>query len=239
MAPVFVIGMLKDIDETNPPKIDDFDIQRDRVLLPGLLIIIFVYVVTMIFRTALGQDMIEEKSANVHVGSSQTDVLTNTGLVCALFLTIVIAMVQVDPPIQSHPGRMICQYYQLFNIMALFLCFLGSMLSSMLLQYITPLDEDASFVYFKNFIDYFGEPACCILTALLMFIYATTCWIFGAYGRALGIICVIAMDLCLQRIILTQMYISKWRNPFISDSHRNMNMSTATGSAAVGSKVKQ
>jgi hypothetical protein len=76
-----------------------------------------------------------------------------------------------------------------------------------------------------------------MLAALLMFIYACTCWVFGKYGRASGILCAITLDLCLQRIILTEMYVSIWRNPFISNRERRMNMSTATGSAAFNSKL--
>jgi hypothetical protein len=246
MAPVAIIGGLKNIDAPakgeDGPDVDDLGYHAIRVLIPGLCLTIFIYVITIIFRIKFGQDMIEERSANVHVGDSQSDVLANTGLVCALFLTIVISMVQAGPPIDGQPGRLICQYYQLFNLMALFLCFMGSMMCSMLLSYITPLDEDASFVYFKNFIDYFGEPACCILTALLLFIYATTTWVFGQYGYAIGIVCCVAMDLCLQRIILCQLYISVWRNPFVSEELRLLNVATSIGNAASlmagGSKLR-
>jgi hypothetical protein len=228
MGPILAIGLLSDIDKDDPPSIHDYDIQMERVGIPGICILIVLYLITMAIRTQLGMDMIEEKSHGVDVGSSQSSVLANSGLVCALFLTIVIAMVQADAPVldDGGEGRMICQYYMLFNIFALFLCFLGSMMSSMLLQYISPLDESASYVYFTNFIDYFGEPACCIMVAILMFVYATTCWIFGRYGKVAGIVCTLAMDLCMQRIILTQMYISSWSNPFISEEHRKVNKTT-------------
>jgi hypothetical protein len=238
MAPVFAIGMLSDIDDGNleieghieTPGIHDFEVQTERVTIPGICILLFLYLITMIIRTQLGKDMIEEKSEEVDVGASQSSVLANSGLVCALFLTIVIAMAQADAPVQGPDGgvegRMICQYYMLFNVMALFLCFLGCMMSSMLLNYISPLDDKASHIYFTNFIDYFGEPACCILVAILMFIYAIICWTFGRYGKAVGIVLTLAMDLCMQRIILTQMYLSMWNNPFIEDHVRKNNMIT-------------
>jgi hypothetical protein len=220
-APPLIIGHLKDID------IDSGDVSNAnmnmRVLLPGCLILFGMYILTTQLRTILGQDMVQEKSGSVNINESQANVLTNIGVVGALFLTMVLALVQADPPLEDA-GRFICQYYQIFNIISMFLCFLSTMMSALLLNYISPLDAGAGFIYFKNFMDYFGEPAVCILCAVLFFLYSIILWIFGRYGFQCGDIASLATCFCIQRLCLTQSYCSAWVNPLIEASDRKKNV---------------
>ena len=73
-----------------------------------------------------------------------------------------------------------------------------------------------------NNLDYFGEPAGCILLSGIMFIYALTLWIFGHYGTECGLMSVLGTVFCIQRVVLTYSYASTWRNPFLRQRVRDM-----------------
>jgi hypothetical protein len=65
------------------------------VLIPAIAALVISAVTLGIFRGSLGKDLMEQSSPGVSVRESQRSNLTNCGMVGALFLTIVIAMLQV------------------------------------------------------------------------------------------------------------------------------------------------
>jgi len=223
VLPALAIGLLSDIDQDNPPSTGDLELQLVRVTIPGFALIWFIFFLSIRLRGVMGQDIVEERSPGTNLAESMSDVLTSTGVISALFLTIIIAMMQAEAPIPNEEGRLICQYYQLFCLAGLMVCTLGLLMSSALFSYMAPLDERASWIYVKQFMDYCGEPYVQIIFTMNMFANAIACWIFGRYGKGLGFVCVLTMYLITQRYLLAQAYLSLWSNPLIDTGVRNIN----------------
>merc|ERR1711990_1000846 len=105
-------------------------------------------------------------------------------------------------------------------------------MSVLLLMYIEPLDDDASLIFVSMNLDYFGDPVGCILMAVLCFMNAAVLWVFGRYGLDCGYIAVLVSVFCVQRVLLTFLYLSNFVNPLIDEGERKarkarMDMSNA------------
>ena len=90
----------------------------------------------------------------------------------------------------------------------------------MLLIYIEPLCEDAGFIFICKHLDYFGEPAVCIMIAVVAFINATLIWVFGQYGQPLGLAGAVYCAATLQQKVTGFFYMTTFKNPCLSDEQK-------------------
>jgi hypothetical protein len=140
LSPGVIVGLLKDIDDLDDPPSHYFD-----VLIPGVLLFVVILAFSFNRRQSMGWDMIEEASPGIDMRESTRATLTNNAIVGALLLTVAVAMVQSDPPLDA--SRLLSQWYQVLNCTAMLHCFIATTRSVMLLVYIEPLDSDASFMF--------------------------------------------------------------------------------------------
>lgn len=193
------------------------------VVFPGFLwISISMMAHGSFLREMAGQDTLEEKSKDSTVHDTCKNNLTNTGIIGALLFTVVVAMLQADAP-QDNPERFLSRWYQIFLLAGLVASFVSICQASVLLLYIEPLDTHAAALFSRHMIDYFGEPVPCILMTVLNSTYALVLWVFGVYGKPGGTLALFALFFCIQRLTLTVLYCSSWRNPFITDEDRHVN----------------
>jgi hypothetical protein len=164
-VPAVVIGLYKDFDEDLG---DDYN-STTAVLIPGLILALVTMIALGMFRLALGKDLLEEASSGTSMKEVQRSNLTNTGVVGALLLTVVVAMVQENGPFEDNQ-RFLCQWYTVFNLIGMLWCFAATTLSVLLLMYIEPLDEESSLIFVCNFLDYVGEPVGCILMVSVLLV---------------------------------------------------------------------
>ena len=64
--------------------------------------------------------LMEERSRGVDFKEVQSTNLTNTGVVGALILTIVLAALQADPPVGDEPDALLNQFYALNLVLGLY-----------------------------------------------------------------------------------------------------------------------
>ena len=91
----------------------------------------------------LGYDMIQERSVDVNIKESMRSNLTSQGLIAALFLTVVYAMLQADPP-TDEVSAIINQWYVCLLLSAAFLTMVALSVSVICLIYIEPLNDRAA-----------------------------------------------------------------------------------------------
>ena len=91
----------------------------------------------------LGYDMIQERSVNIAIKESMRSNLTSQGLIAALYLTIVFAMIQEDPPTEDE-GSLINQWYGCLLIVSAFFTMVALSVSIICLIYIEPLSDTAT-----------------------------------------------------------------------------------------------
>jgi hypothetical protein len=128
-TPALVIGIFKDFDEGEGHGFNG----ATHVMIPGLALALVTMIALGIFRLALGKDLLEEASAGVSVKEVQRSNLTNTGVVGALLLTVVVTMLQVDGPFEDKE-RFLSQWYTVFNLVGMLWCFAATTLSVLLLM---------------------------------------------------------------------------------------------------------
>jgi hypothetical protein len=200
---------------------------------------------------------IEEASAGMSTREAQRSNLTNTGVVSALLLTVVLAMIQADGPVDDT-SRFISQWYMVFSLIGMLWCFVATTMSVLLLMYIEPLDDDArqesilsippykytiplpsflfllSLIFVSQYLDYFGDPVGCIMMAVVCFMNAAVLWVFGRYEHYCGYIAIVVCVFCVQRVLLTYLYVSTFKNPLIDDAERQARKARAAMSTIIG-----
>lgn len=223
ILPPLIVGLNMDCDVDQSEFTFESTTTVWGVLIPGF---IWIYVSAMahgsLLREMAGQDTLEEKSKETTIDETCKNNLTNTGIIGALLFTVVTAMLQADAP-QDNAERFLSRWYQIFLLAGLVASFVSICQASVLLIYIEPLDNHAAALFSRHMIDYFGEPVPCILMTVLNSIYALVLWVFGVYGKPSGTIALFALFFCIQRLMLTVLYCSSWRNPFITDEERHVN----------------
>ena len=142
-APSIVIGAIHEFGAYGATRALLFDESMLFVLLPGAAYLILMIIIIEANRSTFSTDVLEQRSVGVSVRDAMRSALTNMAVVAALLLTVIIAMMQVDSPI-DEPRALLGQWYQIFLYSAMVPCFSAVILSSMLLLYIEPLDESAA-----------------------------------------------------------------------------------------------
>ena len=103
----------------------------------------------------LAFDMIEERSVGTSIRDTARNNLTNQGLMAALFLTVVYAMLQTDPLFEDS-YRMLPQWYASLLSMSVGWLSVAILSSSLCLLYTEPLDDEAVLSLMSDNIMYFG-----------------------------------------------------------------------------------
>jgi len=187
------------------------------VILPGILWNLVLLATVEGGRTSFSVDIMEQRSDGTSLREANRTNLTNVGVVGALLLTVVVAMVQVDTPL-DETDRLLAQWYMIFLVSSMVPLFASVIMSSMLLLYVEPLDEDAALSYIGAFLDYFGEPTLATIVGIFNFVPALALWIWGVYGLPAGVVMTFCSSLLLRKVVLTQAYLSTWENPNIDEA---------------------
>ncbi|KAG8457150.1 hypothetical protein KFE25_004117 [Diacronema lutheri] len=210
-APSIVIGAIHEFGAYGATRALLFDESMLFVLLPGAAYLILMIIIIEANRSTFSTDVLEQRSVGVSVRDAMRSALTNMAVVAALLLTVIIAMMQVDSPI-DEPRALLGQWYQIFLYSAMVPCFSAVILSSMLLLYIEPLDESAAVSFVGTFVDFFGEPSFAVIFGIANFVPAMTLWMFGAYGFAVGLVSALSTVLLIRKVLLTYLYMNNWTN---------------------------
>jgi len=178
---------------------------------PVILFFALQIVVASMAAPALGYDMIEERSPDVKIKESMRSNLTSQGLISALYLTIVAAMLQADPP-TDEVGALINQWYGCLLIIATFLTMVSLSVSIICLIYIEPLSDNATLHLISYGLMYFGEPMSLCACAFIDATIAMALWVFGKYGLGVGLIGCTALLYCITRVYVVYNYFAAWKN---------------------------
>lgn len=98
-GPALAIGSLNSFgpyDETRPLTTTEFGLL---VILPGVIYEILLVIIVEVFRTFFSTDVLQQRSVGASLRDAQRSNLTNMAIVAALLLTVIVAMIQVDPPL--------------------------------------------------------------------------------------------------------------------------------------------
>lgn len=187
------------------------------VLVPACLYLLGAAVFVDANRSIFSTDVLEQRSDGVSLRDAQRTNLTNIAVVAALLVTVIVAMVQAEPPLPDT-DRLLPQWYVVFLLASMTPCFLAVMVASVLLIYLEPLDEEASVGYIGYFLAYMGEPIMSTLFGIANFVPALTLWIFGVYGLAPGVAASFATILLVRKLLSTVNYLMIWRNPTLDEA---------------------
>lgn len=193
----------------------------------------------------IGFNMIKERSHGVSLKETMRTNLTTQGLIAALFLTVVYAMLQADPPTEvdgdGDPTSIISQWYLLLCLLALSLTLIGTLGTILLLLYIEPLDDEASLALITWGMMYFGEPVALSTFAFLNTMSATLLWIFGRYGMGAGLMSCLPIWYAAMRSVVIFRYLSAWKNDQLDTEDRAVRakwgQTVATVGAMAGYKI--
>ena len=169
----------------------------------------------------VGYDMIEERSSNVSIKESMRSNLTTQGLVSALFLTIVCAMVQSEAPNPDDEFSVLNQWYVCLLVISLMLTMIGTGITIVCLLYVEPLNDTAAIRLVSFGVMYFGEPLAFSTMALCNTLAAMIIWTFGRYGIGAGIIGCISIFYAACRLVVVYSYFSGWKNVEIDQKMRS------------------
>jgi len=182
---------------------------------PMILLCVLEIGVASLLAPRIGWDMIQEASEEADLREAMKNSMSTQGLIAALFLSVVWAMLQAEP-IQSDASLVIAQWYEGLLALAVALTLIGTVASIICLLYIEPLNPSAAQrLVFDNFM-YFGEPLALSLFGFFNAITATILFIFGNYGLGSGIVAVFASVYCMCRLLVIYQYFSAWENKEIS-----------------------
>lgn len=188
----------------------------------------------------IGLNMIKERSNGVSLKETMRSNLTTQGLISALFLTIVYAMLQADAPMEdpttAEPNEfaVLSQWYMMLVTLSLTMVMIGTIATVLLLLYIEPLDDAASLTFITDNMMYFGEPVAMSACAFLNSMIATMLWVFGRYGMGAGIISLLPVWYASCRVVVIFRYLSAWKNKHLPAEERAARAAWGQAVATVG-----
>ena len=113
------------------------------VWLPLLALSILEITIASNMAPKIGWDMICEASEGADLREALKNSMTTQGFIAALFVTVVWAMLQVDP-IQDDTSLIISQWYTGLLVLSIALTLIGTMASVTCLLFLEPLTGDAA-----------------------------------------------------------------------------------------------
>ncbi|CAE8735178.1 unnamed protein product [Polarella glacialis] len=155
-----------------------------------------VLLIGQVITTRISADILEN-CAPASLKESAKSIWTNIGVTSALMLTLVAAMLQVDPIgavgftiFEEDPGLLIDiqQTYVaavvtsfLLNLMCMLLCVIN-------MSYVEPLTATDAIKFFFDRPDTLGDPITVLVCAALLMWIALILWVLGTYGMTLAIV---------------------------------------------------
>lgn len=214
-----LLGLLQDEDQN--------DVDREkldyRVIWPAVaLVLIQIWLASQV-SMGVAAVMIKERSPTMDMREAMKTNITNTAVVSTLFLTTVVAMLQADAPFDDgdeSPYRFLSQWYMVLLILATVYTLNSAIMCSLCLMFMEPLDTDASMMFLKDNLLYFGEPLTQTAFAIANFVAALLIWIFGRYGYRLGVFCSAVVAYVVLRIMVVYLNLRVWENPKLSSDLR-------------------
>ena len=192
------------------------------VFLPGgLWYVLTVIVLGGRIAEKLAGDMVEERSAGVSMRDAIRSSLTNTGVVSALFLTVVLAMSQMDP--FEGPANFRSLWYLVFVLMAVSNCMEAVVMCSFCMLYVEPLSDDASLNFLKDNMIYVGEPLTRMSMGVINLLLGLTLWIYETHGIMMGTFMLVSCWYVCMRLMVCYANLSSWQNMTIPESERAKN----------------
>lgn len=205
---------------------------------PMLLFLIVQIVGANLLAPVLGYDMIQERSVNIEIKDSMRSNLTSQALVAALYLTVVVAMLQVDPPTED-PGALVNQWYVCLLVVAAFMTMTALTVNIICLIYIEPLSDQACLKLISYGLMYFGEPMALCAVAFIDTTIAMVLWVFGTYGLGAGLIGCTALVYCITRVYVVYHYFAAWENDELDADARRVREEWKNQHAHVGHVAKK
>ncbi|CAJ1374536.1 unnamed protein product [Effrenium voratum] len=169
--------------------------------LPGavvsLLALVF-FLLGQVFTTRVSIDVLEHCNPE-GLKESSKNVWTNVGVTSALVLTMVMAMLQLDP---IDPRGFSLEAYEIVHLHQWYGCFcLASLLCNLLcimscvinLSYVDPLSDIDAIKYFLRRIDSIGDPVMFMMESFVFFLAAICVWVLGTFGLVMGILSLVCL----------------------------------------------
>lgn len=219
LAPALAVGYTKEHDADEE---GEEDLSRHlwwRCWVPAIILGIGEIAASGYLAPKIGYDMIQEHSVGCDLREAMKNNMTNQGVVSALFLTVVWAMLQADV-LWDDADRVLAQWYNALLVISIALTILGACISSMCLMYVEPLDQKAALQCVGDNFMYFGEPMACCSFGFINAVLATVLWVFGQYGLGAGTVSVIIFFYTITRCVVVYQYLSLWQNPDIDHAAR-------------------
>eukprot|EP00622_Pseudochattonella_farcimen_P005036 FR740570.1.p1 GENE.FR740570.1~~FR740570.1.p1 ORF type:complete len:180 (+),score=14.42 FR740570.1:1-540(+) len=145
--------------------------------------------------------------------------LTNTGVVSALLLTIVLAALQADFP-TDRAVTLLNQWYIIFICIGFCYGLSATAMSSICLMYMPPLEGPACEDFISIMALYFGEPIASMLICLWMCLLALVLWIWGQAGQEMGVFSTIIITYVTIRAASATQNLMAYKNPYVDEPTR-------------------
>ena len=188
-------------------------------LLPSLGVFILLQFLSPKISIAAASDTLQERSKGLDLKDAIMNQLMNTGVVAALLLTVVLAMVQADLP-SSEPSSFISQWYMTLCAVGVYYGLVGTAMSVVCLIYIQPLEGKAAEDFISIMALYVGEPITGCVCCLLFTLDAMVLWIWGQVGEEAGIYAALLMWWATFRTLTAVSNLARWENPEIAPAVR-------------------
>jgi len=168
----------------------------------GPILVVAVSVVLILLgqvvTTRISADILENCDVTA-IKESAKGIWTNIAVTAALMLTLVAAMLQVDPiePTgpsvldenpeflvdiqQTYVASVVCSF--LLNLLSMLLCVVN-------LSYVEPLTATDAIKFFLDRPDTLGDPITLMVVAALLMFVGLVLWVLGTYGMTLALVAI-------------------------------------------------
>ena len=196
----------------------------------GLVLFVVLQILITKANDFFSVDLMEERSRGVDFKEVQSTNLTNTGVVGALILTIVLAALQADPPVGDEPDALLNQFYAMNLVIGLYYSMNATAVSSFCLMYIMPLDGAAMESFLSKMASYVSEPLVSVLFSLLCSLNAMVLWVYGVYGEGSGLLAAVICAFVVIRATVVMLNLVEWKNPDVDGEMREARSKIISGS---------
>lgn len=219
IIPVAVLGVLQD---KYPLEFDGKDGWHPdvfwHVALPAFVLWVVLNVGSSRITTWMGYDMLAESSPTNNLKDAIRTNMTSSGVILALFLTIVVAMLMIDVGTGTYLRN--DMWYRILLVFSIEACVRGLLMVSFFLLYCEPLDAKSSMQFAVDNLIYLGEPITCVIAVLTYFILACIIWVFLKDGKWMGITACFIVGYGSLRSFVVLQYLSSWANPHLKEDYR-------------------
>lgn len=241
VVPTLVIGLLHyyghdeaaewmiEDSEKNKQKILEY--QFSKVFFPAMVILLIAVFLTPRFALFFVAKLNGGRSKGVAAKNIMDSILSNSGIIAALLLTVVFSALQAESPVEDNPLSLLNMYYSMFLLMAIFFSFTATIMSSVCYLYMQPLNGAALKTFMGQMALYYGEPTTAILLSVLLLLNAMILWVWGQYGASAGICAVLICYLFCVRIFVCIQNLNGWENPYLLNDTRKAHEPKATRKA--------